>query len=260
MKNIINAALMTLLSVTGGCTVKEDRSACPCNLTVLFTGSSSTRSDVSLIGWDSQERFKDNVDVNENGPLWSRTVDKGLFTLSCYRGKEALTEGHYSIIPEGKQADSLYAYHTLVNATGENASAEVSFFKQFATVYIDIRKSAVRMQDFTFTVRGNTCGTDLLDFSPVKGVFSYSATASKGNWWVSFRIPRQIDNGLVLNVKENNGRDRDYPLGEVIAAKGYDWDELELSDIYIMIDLVFSSVSVSIGVWEEGSTTDEIEL
>ena len=164
------------------------------------------------------------------------------------------------IIPVGAEADSLYACHIPVDATGEEAWAGVSLRKQFATVTVHLRRTPDQMAASTFVVEGNTCGFDLLDFSPIAGTFRHEPVSAPGQGSVSFRVPRQVDNSLTMRAIVPGADLGDIPIGEYIARMGYDWGEESLRDITVIIDLVIGGVMITVNDWEEGAWFDLVTL
>ena len=162
-------------------------------------------------------------------------------------------------IPPGYEADSLYAWAGEVDATGDLAYASVTFRKQFATVFLDIRKSADVVRNCRFLVEGNSCGFDLLDFSPVEGPFRCEPVPREGESIVTFRVPRQGDNSLAVTIRPEESVPARFPLGEYIDRLGYNWKTEELQDIYVAIDLARGLVDVRVADWEEGTTFPLIE-
>ena len=259
MERMLIPACLALLAVGTACTVKEDRDQCPCYLQVSFTDPDAT-GEAQLLGWDDDQQFRDHVRIEQARPVWTKPVRKGTLVLSaCIGMDESYSEGHQMRIPLGFQSDSLYAWFEEVDATGDLAYAKVSFRKQFATVFLDIRKPADVVRSYRFDVEGNSCGFDLLDFSPVPGVFRYSQVARDGEEIITFRVPRQWDTGLSVTILPKEGPSARFPLGEYIDRLGYNWKTEELQDIYVAIDLVQALVDVRVEDWEEGTVFPLIE-
>jgi hypothetical protein len=162
-------------------------------------------------------------------------------------------------IPPGSESDSLYAWSGEVDATGDLAQASVTFRKQFATVFLDIRKSPDIVRSCRFLVEGNSCGFDLLDFSPVYGPFRCEPSPQEGESVVTFRVPRQGDNGLTVTIRPEGSAPARFPLGEYIDRLGYSWKTEELQDIYVAVDLARGLIDVRVADWEEGTTFPLIE-
>lgn len=241
------------------CSVKEDRSSCPCYLQVRFTAPEASGKAL-LLGWSDAQTFREEVRTEECRPYWSRPVQKGFLTLSVSRGtRVSAVEGRRVNIPTGNQSDSLYANLYPVDATGETADVDVTFRKQFATILLDVRKTAGELQDYRFSVDGNTCGIDLQDLSPLPGTFHFAPAPEEGENIVRFRIPRQADDALALSIRYGEADPALFRLGEIIRGMGYDWKSEDLQDIYVSIDLTQGEVHVEIGDWENGMDLPKIE-
>ena len=187
-------------------------------------------------------------------PYWVKTVHKGTFDISAWRGIWTNKEdGTRLLIKKGEQCDPLYAFFAPVDATGEMAYVDVGFKKQFATITVDICRKAEEMPDFEFLIKSNTCGFDLFSFAPVEGEFEFSPMPAVGERVVSFRAPRQIDNSMTLQLWRRGQTAGIYPLGEYINRTGYDWKTEELRDVRILIDLVIGQVTIAVEGWEDGA-------
>lgn len=253
------ALAAAVLLLPCACSVKEDRVPCPCYLDVVLPQDRAGES-VGISLWRDVELCRASVDPANFPEAWTKPVTKGMLTLASWRGvRLATAAGHYLTIPFGEQCDSLYAFHEVVDATGEKAQSEVVFRKQFATVFLDIRKDAEAMRRFTLLVEGGTCGFDLHSFEPVPGAFRWEGAAAQGERIARFRIPRQSDDSLSLGIRHDGAPAGTFPLGEYIARLGYDWAAEELQDIYVTVDLVLGLVGVSVSGWEDGAVFHLIE-
>ena len=257
---LLSASLAAILAACAACTVKEDRNICPCSLTVSFSDPDAS-GPVELLGWDSETVFRDQVLIEDCRPEWTKSVRKGVFILSACKGiaGSSVPMGHIIRIPTNCQADSLYAYFEKVEATGDWVHANVIFRKQFATVFLDIRQSDETIPTCRFQVEGNTCGFDVLDFSPLAGPFLFEPVPVTGETVVSFRIPRQADDSLMVTICPEDSPDVSFPLGEYIRQLGYDWKSEDLQDIYLSIDLARGVVDLRVADWEEGTILPLVE-
>ena len=264
MDRMLIATCLALLAAGTACSIKEDRGPCPCYLHVSFTDPEAT-GEAELMGWGDDRVFRDRIRIEEARPAWTKPVPKGILTVSACTGiREAFAEGHQMRIPPGSEADSLYAWSGEVDATGDLAYARVTFRKQFATVFLDIRKSAEVVRSCRFLVEGNACGFDLLDFSPVEGKFRCEPVpdndpSTSSGTVVTFRIPRQADTGLTVTITPEGSVPARFPLGEYIDRLGYNWKTEELQDIYVSIDLARGLVDVRVADWEHGAEFPLVE-
>ena len=264
MDRLLIPTCLALLAAGTACSIKEDRGPCPCYLHVSFTDPEAA-GEAELLGWGDDRVFRDRIRMEDARPAWTKPVPKGMLTVSACTGiREAFAEGHQMRIPPGSEADSLYAWFGEVDATGDLAYARVTFRKQFATVFLDIRKSAEVVRSCRFLVEGNACGFDLLDFSPVDGKFRCEPVPNDGpstssGTVVTFRVPRQADTGLAVTITPEGSVPARFPLGEYIDRLGYNWKTEELQDIYVSIDLTRGLVDVRVADWEHGAEFPLVE-
>lgn len=259
---LIAGAALASAAALSSCSVKEDRVPCPCYLNVSFTDREAIgQTPVGLTGWRDAELFRTSIDITEYDPYWVKAVEKGFVDFSAWRGSDKMSlNGHAFTITEGNQCDSLYAFYDHVDCTGEMAYSEVTFHKQFCTVFLDIRKSASALANYYFLVEGNSRGFDLFGYDAVEGAFSYLALPVAGENVVSFRIPRQIDNSLMVTIYLDGAKIGKFPLGEFIARLGYNWNAEDLQDVYVAIDLVAGLITINVEGWEQGMDFDIREI
>ena len=257
---LLPAFLAAILAACSAYTIKEDRNPCPCSLMVSFSDSNAI-GQVELLGWDSETVFRERIRIEDCRPEWKKSIRKGVFILSACKGiaNSAVPTGHEIRIPLDHQSDSLYAYFEEVNATGDFAHANVIFRKQFATVFLDIRKTEETVCSCRFQVNGNTCGFDLLNYSPIAGPFRFGPVPTMGETVVTFRIPRQADDSLAVTIQPKDSPAAIFPLGQYIHQLGYNWNADELQDIFLSIDLSRGLVDLRVAEWEEGTEFPIIE-
>lgn len=276
MGNIINRSLVRAGVLAMGAalllscrSIKEDRELCPAFLNVSFADRDAIVRPVTLLGYGDEELFRESIDVSLYDPYWVKAVRKGVFNVCAYYGRQvSAASGLRLTVPLGSECDSLYAFHTLVDCTGEEAYAEVKLHKQFCTVHLDIRKPLTgdnAISNYSFLVEGNTCGFDLLDFRPVSGSYRIEPSAREGETIVDFRIPRQVDDSMKLSIWYNHpevgvpAHFGTFPLGEYFSKMGYDWKADDLQDFYVAIDVIAGLIVINVEGWEEGYTFQFIE-
>lgn len=252
------AAVLLAGTLLQSCSIKEDRTPCPCYLQVSFVDGSLLTRPVTIALWETGERYRNVVNAAECDPYWEKPVVKAVYTLGAVTGMdEAALSSRTVTIPDGKQCDSLYAFHMEVDCTGEIAKVEAAMHKQFATVRVDLLKSADQMKEFSFYIKGSWFGFDILDYSPVKGPFSFKPETSGRT--VDFRIPRQGDDSLQMEVTFQGEKVGVFPIGTYIARMGYNWNTEDLQDIFITIDIILGQVMLRVEGWEEGAWFSFIE-
>ncbi len=158
------------------------------------------------------------------------------------------------VIPAGAQPDRLYAYRAAVQAFGETAYDRVSLHKQYAAVAVKIDDSH---NDYSVVVRSSWSGLDLGSLRPLQGQFVFVPGQTEEKVWY-FRLPRQGDDSLVMEITGENGYTYPYDLGGLIRASGYDWSAEDLDDIMLGVDYVSGNLTVEVIPWAEGLVYDEI--
>jgi len=210
-----------------------------------------------LNGWDNQEVFKDYVAFGGKTDVYKRRLQRTMLYFSAFAGiEQCRQQGHELIVQEGRQSDSLYGFIDYVACTGEKASTEVYFHKQFATVTLQIINESFPMQDYSFIVSSGNSGLDMLSLKAVPGRFVYQLQPENDHTML-FRLLRQGDDSLTLLVTHVSGDSRSFPLGQYIRNAGYDWDATDLKDLYITLDISRNHIIIGVADWEN---TVEFEL
>ena len=135
------------------CSVKEDRSDCPCWITVIADKA------VSLSAWYGNQKILDN----HSGGLEDHTVPRGIVDLVASNG--------IFTVPEGEQMGELFAQLQHLNTNGETALTGIELQKQFATVYLDFKDEDDGRTGYDIQINGNYVGADIRTLEPVEGIF-----------------------------------------------------------------------------------------
>lgn len=252
----INIILVSIIPLLAACSVKEDRDECPCWLQIDLSTCSHYVDRVSLKGWtDDRNVFGVQVVKEDFAPDHEEEVPRKLIHYSAASGLESnMNSGISVVIPEGEQSDRLYAYRADVPAYGETAYDKVSLHKQYAAVAIKIDDNH---NDYSLVVKSGWMGLDLNTLKPVPGQFIYTPEPNEEKVWY-FRLPRQGDDLLVMEITGENGYTYPFDLGGLIKASGYDWTAEDLDDIMLGVDYVSGKISIDVIPWQEGLVYDEI--
>ena len=228
------------LVALGSCSVKEDRSDCPCWLTV------EAESTATLTGWYGSQRIFDG----HKGGFVDRMVPRGDVAIISSRGEFT--------VAEGRQMDELFAELLHVDTDGEKAFAKVQLKKQFATVTLDFKESEDGRTDYDIIVKGNIQGADFKTLEPKDGPFRCIPEAAPERGY-QFRVPRQKDNSLMAELWSEDALVDTIPVGELIAKARFDWKRESLGDIRILADLPAKTFTITVMEWE-GPVTFEITI
>ena len=228
------------LAALVSCSVKEDRSDCPCWITVIADKA------ISLSAWYGNQRILDN----HGGGLEDHTVPRGIVDLVASYGSFT--------VPEGEQMTELFAQLQHLNTNGETALTGIELQKQFATVYMDFKDEDDGRTGYDIQIYGNYVGADVRTLTPVEGNFRCIPEEAPERGYM-FRVPRQKDDSLSAVLSYNGNAVETIPVGELIRKAGFDWTSQSLGDVSILADLPAHTFTITIMEWE-GPVTFEITI
>jgi len=221
------AGLVALCS----CSVKEDRSDCPCWITVI------AENTTSLSAWYGSQKILDN----HRGGLEDHTVPRGIVDLVASNG--------IFTVPEGEQMSGLFAQLLHLDTDGEFVTAGVELKKQFATVTLDFKDEDDGRTAYGIMVYGNVNGADNRTLKPSEGPFCCIPEEAPGRGY-TFRVPRQKDESLRAVLTYNSTEVETIPVGELIRKAGFDWSKENLGDVSILCDLPAHTFTITVKEWE----------
>ena len=241
--------ILASLLLLPSCSVKEDRTACPCALTVELTGLPVRPVVLGVAG----EGYSCTEVVHADTVL-VLPVPKGELAVSAVGG--ALAEGDGSVrIPPGEEAPPLYLFYADVSTDAEQVVLPVTLHKQYCALELVFQGPSGYGPPFEVAVEGTYGGWEA-DGSPAPGPFSRRLLpASDGR--ATLRLPRQGDDSLLMHIVFSDQIVRTFALGSYIAASGYDWTAPDLEDLTLHVDISLTSVTVSTDLW---TITEEIEI
>ena len=249
MKKTVLLVLLLALS----CSIKEDRTGCPCRLTVVLTEAGGVDGEDMVLG------ISGLPDVRLAGAkipaTIERTVEKGVHRVTAFCGDEGmvLRSGVLSV-PYGEACGPLMARAESIECVSEGAIDTVRLRKQHIvlTFRLDPSGSGVR-------VRSPWNGLTVSDLSPAAG--DYRALAVRtGPGEFKVLLPRQGDASMVADILGGDGAvAQTLPVGNMLLSAGYDFEAENLDDAIICLDKAPDGFSVSISEWEKGEA-DEVNV
>lgn len=236
------ATLCILLSCVFevSCTaIREDRSLCPCALTVEVTGLPAWPVYLSLTG----ENFQMEMDIPQDS-CFTVDVPRSGVRLLALSGATPGPEGVLRF-PEGSAAPELYLHTEKVETAGETARVKARLHKQFCTLSLTY-SSPAEWDDLPYWIalRGNVNGLSLAG-EPLHGPFSCRLSPDKPT-----RIPRQLPlDELWLEVTLSDRVLRSFALGHYMMEAGYDWYAPDLEDLSIEIHCSLTALNIRSRHW-----------
>lgn len=229
--------LVLLLSFTlVSCSiVKEDRSACPCYLTVEMTGLPAHPATLSIAGAGICEVERDTV-------LLVAVPRTGVEVVAV-SGASPDAEGAVRI-PYGFDCPSLYLFSEEVDTARDTARVKVVMHKQFCTLRLEFDGPPGWGEPYWAQVRGKVEGMDG-EGKPLPGAFDCRLDVGG-----AVRLPRQEpEEELWLDVTMPDKVVRSFALGSYMLKAGYDWTAPDLDDLGLVINLSVSEIRFTSGNW-----------
>lgn len=259
----LTASIAAFALLVESCSVKESRWPCPCYLVFEPQESALPQKQGCFLlsvyddGASAREELRCDI-------LWSSIlsddssvkVSKGDKLISILDGLQGgtISEDNF-LIAEGCQCDSIYACCSRVQCHGELAYVPVYSHKQFATVFLKMENGEQPYYPYSLAVVGSVDGFNLLSLEPHSGNFRYTCDPYLGENEFRFRIPRQADASMALELWDKSAEQPDaplesIPLGGYILESGYDWQADSLPDIYLGVDYARAELTININDWE----------
>lgn len=247
--------LMTILLLCS-CSVRENRDVCPCALSVRAAESLKTDGDVLVTV------VQDGV-VAAEGSFSRERFDAGLCVLNVPRRQSVVTvfSGITGMRKDGgrqleigleRDCDEIYSCSCRTSPSSDSLECIVTPHKNYANLNLEMSGMP---EGADICIVGGVQGYDLITMEPLQGPFRCIPEAAEGEPGAGtiayrLRLPRQLDDSLCLNVTVGDSLFRSVSLGRVIADSGYSFDEPDLPDINVYIDLSKLSLYLEVAGWE----------
>lgn len=224
------------------CSIKEDRTECPCYLdvTLLRQAEDIFPQDKAWCSiWaDGIENVGEHVFepvIGSDGTL-SCAVRKNPSTAVAVTNLKP--ESQIIAVPAGGQMERLYASRLDVECLADETGVEIGFFgKQYVNVSFRLNDDAIPFrEDLTITLDGPYDGLTLPSMTAHPGAFSCSSRFDeKGE--AALRIPPQGGPGLKACIRLGTNPPAAMDLYRVMLDADFDWETGNLGDFEIEIGM-----------------------
>lgn len=253
MDGIPLLAAAAFVTAAVSCSIKADRTDCPCRLKVDDDDCGSVLT-LWRKGVPAATFRLDTCAFDCDTPVVE--VEKSNYIISVSRGD--------SEICVGSQSDSLYAWGSIVevDCTGDCQQIFPDKGKQFVTLSIYLTGTSGPSpcdSKFSVIVSGGTGAFDLMKMEPKSGMFEYRDSCYLPGFF-TVRMLRQNGSAppLELSIVRNGMELAVIQLSERIVSSGYDWNAKDLEDIYMEIEIVEGEVVSYVVGWKNGFDREEI--
>lgn len=244
--NILPALLLIVVMISiHSCSIKEDRSFCPCILNLDYSYVRNDERFPSVPGWDSllvsiPGTYGSFVRIGDYPLYHSVYVPRKKTDLSCYLG---LREERFSVdrlrylIPLGEDSDRVFSFHKTLPLAPDSEEVLVSpiMCGQTTRIVVEMEPGSGLETGYLLVATGSTCGFDLTTGEPLEGEFC-RIMSPYGENSRYFNMPRQIRRDVSIAVVGGESEDLLFSIdlaGELDAA-GYDWDAKSLPPLVII--------------------------
>ncbi len=236
------------LMICAGCSVKENRSLCPCMLVLDFSevDTSVVRSADLVMAADDGYLFTDRFEIEDFRSEMVLSVPRKTMAMGLWSGAEGMTNYKGLRISEGDDCPPVYFHASEIDTRCETMREKVLMRKNHCKMTVNLIHS--NASAWGIHVFGNVDGY-LPDGTPSEGGFSYELD-KMGDGSFMVVLPRQTDNSLTMELDDGSGVMKRFNLGDYIAESGYDWTAADLEDLVIDIDIVFTSMVLTIREWD----------
>lgn len=256
MNKIYSIALVMTAGILlcTGCSVKEIRSLCPCTLVLDFSEvDTSVISEAELYIADGENFLKEEaIDVDGLESEYMTEVPRKQIHVGLWSGLETAGRGAGLAIPYGDDSPPVYFHVSEIDAEAEIVRETVRMHKNHCVMTVKFDWMASDLEKIV--LHGNVDGYDVNGI-PTSGKFMYELVQDEdGNCQAI--LPRQTDDSLALEINDGTGVLKRFPLGEYIAQSGYDWNEPDLKDIVLELDIAILQVSLTVQGWDTSHSFD----
>lgn len=251
--------LLPALLIITSCSVKEDRSPCPCWLTVDGTDAFRVSDRPSLRIWSGADgEVSETLTEGGSPSVREYTVPRGTVTVSLHSGPAAGREEKGKVLfADNLPADTLWAHASAVDCRGEEARDTVRMRRQFAKVTLRPREGSWSASGVRSMSVSTSCGgLDLRTLEPLDGGWGMPLDTADDTEAV-FHVPRLRQESRFTLLADIGGGTEERDLQAVLRQTGYDWGKADLDDITLTLDGSLCVVEVTVEPWKGGDEYDE---
>lgn len=263
------AAALALSAILCSCSVKEDRSGCPCYVCLSvddFIRAGFSEATVAFSqGADS---FREDMRLAEYaGGVYEKAFPRRTARLSVLAGmNDSMVSGNTLTVPYGLEADPIWMFCGTLDCAGDEEHVRAVPYKQYCNLTIVLAGLPVGTgYDCDLKLHASDGAMDIYTGTPL--AVEYCATARKGADGVfSVRIPRQSGDEIFLEISGWVSPEGEtmagsmVDLGREFRESGYDWTRKSLSDASAVVDYAGASVSLSVEDWNDDDSFEDIEI
>ena len=242
-------ALLGVVLPVAACSVKEDRTPCPCVLELEFAGPYLAEAGLAdlLVFSDEVLVWEDTVDIARYKSGYSLPVPRTSLHVRAWAGAGGYASDAGLTIPLGQDCPRVYMHDSDIVAAGEQYHETVTLRKNHCVMKLLTEGEGKISSDLI--LKGNVAGYDSVG-GPLRGDFEYLLDDKGLDEGYEAVLPRQTDASLMLMVDDGSGSHKAFALGQYIVSSGYDWTAADLEDVTVTLDYALTEIRMTINGWE----------
>lgn len=261
--SFIGLACVLAMMLVASCSIKEDRTGCPCYLVLdvdaFVDGGFCHGGAVALKGQGIDLAGPLDI-VACRGCGYVKAVPRVSMSVACAAGiSGCVLEGSSVLLPAGVQADPLMSFTCSILPDADEYVVVAEPHKQYCRVHMTVEQ-AEEYAGCDVIVSGRYSGLDLLALVPVRGSMLLTADHEDGAFDV--QLLRQADDaGLELAMTGSDGGVLyTIDLSGVLKDASYDWGKTDLDDVTLCVDYARSVVYLEISEWDSDENYRNVEI
>lgn len=255
--------LLTLFAAS--CSVKENRTLCPCHLAVQVSAIRSPPA--TLVCLSSYKMLQINI---PGDTLFQVDVPRSRVLVLAYAGVEEVPHPEEGFAaPEGRDFPPLYLASSWVDAARDSVSVSLRLRKQFCKLTLRLDGPPGWADPYWIEVRSSVCGVSAeavplpgpfrcrFTFTGLSSIPPATASSADAGATVSLCLPRQAaDASLWMDIMMPDALVRSFNLGALLQDAGYDWSAPDLEDLDITLELSVTALTFRTPGWSRTLSLD----
>lgn len=248
--------LLTGFFLFPACSIREDRSSCPCRLELDLQAFAAFSPNVTVVIWEGPSAGRDTPGTDKP---FIRELSKGFFDASVWTGaKSGSLTGSRLELPMEVPPDSLRLHRIRLDCRGETCRIRANPFRQYARITLNVVMKAGETYPCRIRVESDYQGLDLRDLHPIPGRHAFSVNSQEEGHFIFDLLRHGTDTNIRLEVWKEEALIASLPFAEWLRAVGYDWEALDLIPVNLSLDYEHRTIRVSIAGWEEGNVIETL--
>ena len=254
-----------LLLCLFSCSVLEDRSGCPCRLSIHVTCPEAAvpPDSLSLLLVSGSSFELRSHALPPAGLRIEMLVSKqkggtDILAAACPGNSGGFTANGFEIPLGSDCPPGLLLGVSHADTDAEEAICWMNLYKHVCRLTLKLKAGE---EAFPFRVR---LQGDVAGFSPsgalLEGAYSFDLPAFDASGQASAGIPRQPPDGgsLRLEILFSDEVLRSFALGEIMVRGGYDWTVPDLADASLELDYARTLLTLRSGSWSESVPIEKV--